>query len=310
MITELLLDRLKGVTHAYGIFFQGAMLMRPLWGLILFVATAQPTWGQSGDTTTNPATDPIGPVRTSTTIRYWEPREFMMKGGPLMWPILACSIVTITFSLERMISLRRGRVVPGRFVRRFLKGVASREIAAPAAIDQCVANGSPVARVFFAACRHWGRTAAEIETSVRDSGSREISLLRRNLRAINSSANLATLLGLLGTVFGMIDAFNSLATTPVGGARAEVLASGIAQALLTTAFGLVVAIPSIILYNYFIGRIDRLVYEIDMFASDLVEAIRGDAVEIQRPSSPWSALNPRSPDRQEKAVRQSTSPQV
>lgn len=113
-------------------------------------------------------------------------------------------------------------------------------------------------------------------------------MLRRNLRTLHASGNIATLLGLLGTVFGMIQAFNEVAAYK-GPDRAEVLSNGIGQALLTTAAGLAVAIPSVALYNYFAGRVERLVYDMDRLASNVISEIGAEAIAAASAPTPPAA---------------------
>ena len=224
-----------------------------------------------------PGAPPAARGDQQSIIQLSDPYEVMRRGGYLMWPILLCSLVTATFGLERLISLRRGRVIPPRFTREFLERVRRGEIGRAAALKLCAENGSPMAAIFQAAVRHWGSPAATIEQAVTEAGQREIVLLRRNLRALQGSANLATLLGLLGTITGMIRAFNDVAVLRAIG-RAEVLANGIAEALLTTAGGLAVAIPSIFLYTYFTGRVERLVHAMDDRAIEMVDAISAETI--------------------------------
>lgn len=210
-------------------------------------------------------------------IRFWDPRDYFSKGGLLMWPILACSIATFTFALERAITLRQGRVIPSHFVRRLQQKLEDGQLNRPMAMEMCRKSQSPVGTVFLAVARHWGRPSVEIEQAVTEAGHQQVAYLRRNLRALQGSANLATLLGLLGTILGMIEAFNAVAASQ-GLGRAEVLASGIAQALLTTAAGLIVAIPSLFLYNYFAGRVERLVMEIDELATQFIDAVSSETL--------------------------------
>lgn len=227
-------------------------------------------------------------------INYWNPREVLQRGGYVLWPILLCSVVTITFGLERFVKLRRRRVIPKPFVRDFLKRLSDGELTRASAMEVCRANGSPVAKLFLAAVRHWGRSSLEIEQAVREVGNVQISLLKRNLRALQGSGNIATLLGLLGTVVGMIDAFNEVALSD-GLGRAEVLANGIAQALLTTAAGLTVAIPSLFLFNFFAGRVERLVHDMDELCDYVVDEISAETLGIapQAPPRPTPAERPR-----------------
>jgi biopolymer transport protein ExbB len=215
------------------------------------------------------------------------PIEVMRVGGALMWPILLCSVVTFTFALERFVMLRRGRVIPNRFLNPFMVDLESGKLTRDSAVERCRSNGSPVALVILSAVRRWGRPMSEIEQAINEGGEREVLSLRRNLRALHGSANLSTLLGLLGTVIGMILAFNQVAVAS-GQPRAEMLSTGIAQALLTTAFGLAVAIPSLFLHAYFSGRVERLVYEIDQRALLVAERIslESGAKEIQPDGAP------------------------
>jgi biopolymer transport protein ExbB len=210
-------------------------------------------------------------------VDFRDPAKLMRLGGPLMWPILVCSVLAITFGLERLVWLRRGRVLPRRFLRDFFFDLDHGQLTPYLAADRCRANGSPAAMVILAAVRRWGRPLSEIEASINDGGSREVVTLRRNLRGLQGAANLATLLGLLGTVLGMIDAFNAVGLT-TGQPRAETLASGIAQALITTAFGLAVAIPSLFLHAYLSGRVERLVYELDHTALAVAERISEESL--------------------------------
>lgn len=208
-------------------------------------------------------------------INYTDPLQIMRQGGPLMWPLLICSIATITFGLERFVSLRRSRVIPRGFVQRFFQGLRSGEFDRVTAIAFCKLHPNAIAALFASALRHWGRPAAEIHLAVQEAGERELMALRRNMRALQAMANIGTLLGLLGTVTGMIEAFNSVAMSQKLG-RAELLSHGISVALFNTAFGLVIAILSVFLYNYFASRVERLVYEMNGLVGDLVDGIAAD----------------------------------
>jgi biopolymer transport protein ExbB len=200
----------------------------------------------------------------------------LQDGGLLMIPIGVCSFVLVVFVFERAISLRRGRVIPRPFVRRFLEQLREGQLTREEALRLCEENKSPVAEVFAAAVRKWGRPAVEVEQSVIDAGERVTNELRRYSRLFNGVATISPLLGLLGTVLGMIRAFNAIVTAGAMG-KPELLAGGISQALLTTAAGLSVAIPALIAYLYFISRVDRLIMAIDSLGQQVVELIAGDA---------------------------------
>ena len=204
-----------------------------------------------------------------------------------MIPILGCSLLLVTFCLERAISLRRGRVIPKPFVTRFLQQLADGELDRRQAKALCDESGSPVAKVFAGAVRKWGRPAVEIEQAVIDCGERVTNSLRRYLRIFYAITTVGPLLGLMGTVLGMIQTFNVIAAGDALG-RAELLAGGIAKALLNTAGGLAVAIPASILYVFFASRVDRLIVEIDALAQEVVNTISAEELQEQqpRPSAP------------------------
>jgi biopolymer transport protein ExbB len=201
-------------------------------------------------------------------------RKIFQEAGPLMYAIALCSVLVVTFFLERMVSLRRSRVIPKPFVKRFLGQLKAGELDREHALELCEENGSPVAQVFAGAVRKWGRPGVEVEQGVIDSGERATHGLRRYLRIFYGVATVGPLLGLMGTVLGMISTFNTIARPETQG-RAE-LAGGIAQALLNTAGGLAVAIPASILYVFFVSRVDRLVIDIDELGQEVANAISAE----------------------------------
>ncbi len=202
-------------------------------------------------------------------------------GGLIMYPLFACSFITLVFAFERVISLRRGRVVPRPFVKRFLHQVQEGKLDRDGAQELCHENGSPMATVFAAAARKWGRPSVELEQAVIDAGDRITGPLRRYVRLFNAVATISPLLGLLGTVLGMITMFDAVSNANAMG-RAELLAGGISQAMLTTAAGLLIAIPAICFYVVFVAKVDRLLMEIDGHAQELVAMISAEALQEER----------------------------
>ncbi len=217
---------------------------------------------------------PVSDEEPIPTKNLW---EIVQQGGTLMIPIAVCSLILVAFVLERTISLRRGRVIPRPFVKRFLKQLEDGELERDTALSLCEENGSPVANVLAGAVRKWGRPAVEVEQAIIDAGERATNGLRRYLRVINGVATVSPLLGLLGTVVGMIRAFNNIATADAMG-RPERLAEGISEALLTTAGGLTVAIPALICYLFFVSRVDQLIIEIDAIGQNVVNTISAEEV--------------------------------
>lgn len=211
-----------------------------------------------------------------------DPVELFLAGGILMWPILGSSILAIWVAVERMIVLRRARVIPRAFASRFVKHVESGKLDPEQALRLCEENGSPMAMVFAHGIRKWGKPSVEVEQAIIDGGEREVSHLRKHLSILNGVYTISPLLGLLGTVVGMIMSFNELAAgASMEASSSERLAGGIAVALLTTAAGLAVAIPALVLYMYFVGRVDSLVMEMDRLAQRVVNSISEEGLEAQ-----------------------------
>ncbi len=203
--------------------------------------------------------------------------DAVRDGGPLMMAIAVCSFILCVFVFERASSLRRGRVIPGPFVKRFVRQLKEGQLQRDEALELCEKNRSPVSNVFAAAVRKWGRPSVEIEQEIIDAGERVTNGLRRYLRLFNGISTISPLLGLLGTVVGMFRAFNAIVVAGAMG-RPELLAAGISQALLTTAAGLTVAIPALIAYLFFISRVDRLIIDIDALGQQIVESISAEAL--------------------------------
>jgi biopolymer transport protein ExbB len=215
--------------------------------------------------------------------------KIIEQAGPLMYAILFCSVLLVAFLLERTVSLRRRRVIPKPFVRRFLQQLREGQLDRDEALELCAENGSPVAHVFAGAVRKWGRPGVEVEQGVIDAGERVTNSLRQYLRVFYGVATVGPLLGLMGTVLGMIKSFNAIAAAPADAmGRTAMLASGIAQALLNTAGGLAVAIPASILYVFFVSRVDRLVIEIDKLAQEVVNVISAEDLLDRKVAPPKS----------------------
>lgn len=230
-----------------------------------------------------------------------DPIELFLAGGFLMWPILAASVVAVWIALERLVVLRRRRVIPRAFVDRFLQHLEQGSLDAESALQLCEENDSPVAHVFAHGIRKWGKPSVEVEQAIIDGGERQVGQLRNHLRILNGVYTVAPLLGLLGTVVGMIMSFNQLAQGGEHG-KAEQLAGGIAVALLTTAAGLMVAIPALIIYMYLAGRVDSLVMEMDVLSQRVVNLISAEGLASrprQTKPTPTLTKKPAPPAKQE-----------
>ncbi len=222
------------------------------------------------------ASEPINASTRDAEIPTRSLLGVLRDGGPLMIAIGLCSFVLLVFVFERAVSLRRGRVIPRPFVRRFLEQLHDGQLDREGALQLCAENKSPVAEVFASAVRKWGRPSVEVEQAIIDAGERVTNDLRRHLRLFNGISTISPLLGLLGTVLGMIRAFNAIVNAGAMG-RPELLAGGISQALLTTAAGLTVAIPALIAYLYFVSRVDRLIINIDSLGQQVVNLTSAEA---------------------------------
>ena len=186
----------------------------------------------------------------------------------MMIPIGACSLFALAVIAERLISTRRARVIPPGF-RAGLQAAMTQ--GRENAISYCKGSPSPVANVFAAGLRRMGMPLEVIERQISEAGEREVLKLRKYLRSLSVVAAVTPLLGLLGTIFGMITAFQTVATSGEALGKAELLAGGIYEAMITTAAGLIVAIPVLIMHHVLAGRIERLVMEIDQMSVEFIE---------------------------------------
>jgi biopolymer transport protein ExbB len=182
--------------------------------------------------------------------------QLFLQGGILMWPIVAMSLVVLTFGIERFVALRRGRFVPAELRDGIAKLVAG-GFDPRKAYRLCREFPSAAADVLEAMLEKVGRPVPEIERAAELAKDREASRLYANIRPISLAVTVTPLLGLLGTVQGMIIAFYTTANLEAGANRAAELASGIYVALITTFAGLCVAIPAAMLAHWLEGRILR-----------------------------------------------------
>ncbi len=193
--------------------------------------------------------------------------ELATRGGIMMIPIAVCSLIVVAVVAERVSVLRRAKVVPPEFRSSFDKAGSN----ADAARKACGEGDHPASRVVLAGLDKLGHVREVIEKHIASAGEREVYLMRRRLRALTVIGAIAPLLGLTGTIFGMIRAFATVAESGESLGRAEMLAGGIYEAMITTAAGLLVAIPTVVCYHWLAGRVERLTRELDEIAVLLVE---------------------------------------
>jgi biopolymer transport protein ExbB len=196
--------------------------------------------------------------------------SFLVKGGWLMIPIGLCSLVSMAVVLERSYSLRRRRIVPAGLVAEVKRELSRGQVTTALAL--CQSSWQPISRILEAGILKHRRPRAEIKETIEDAGRVEVELLERNLDLLTIIANVAPLLGLLGTVAGMIQVFDVIHDVKNVG-DPSLLAGGIAEALITTAAGLSVAIPTMLFHHHFAKRAQRTLLEMEKTALDVLEIL-------------------------------------
>jgi biopolymer transport protein ExbB len=221
--------------------------------------------------------------------------ELATKGGVMMVPIAILSLVMLAVIAERLLVLRRPRVIPPGFVAELRPRLPPTGGSPAPAIAWCREQSSPIARVVAAGLRRLGGPLETLERHIAEAGEREAIALRRRLRVLSVIAAVAPLMGLLGTILGMIDAFRTVASAGDALGRTELLAEGIYEAMITTAAGLMVAIPALISYHWLSARVQNLVAGLDAEVVELIEDLAPAAHAIPaapRPSPAPAAVSP------------------
>jgi biopolymer transport protein ExbB len=195
--------------------------------------------------------------------------EIVKSGGWLMLPIIICSIISAAIILERLWTLQPGRVLPRNLTRQVWEWVSKNQLNHTHI--ESLHHGSPLGEILAAGLANRHREREVIKESIEDAGRQVVHDLERFLNSLGTIAAITPLLGLLGTVIGMVKVFAAITTHGVG--DPTVLAGGISEALITTAAGLTVAIPSLIGYRYLRGRVDALVVRMEKEAVTMVEAL-------------------------------------
>ena len=196
----------------------------------------------------------------------------LIKGGILMVPIGVCSLLAVAIVLERLVMLRHPRVVSPEVLRRVESHL--REGETDEALILCRRGSSAITRILLVGISNHQRPKSEIKEIIEDAGRHEVPSLERYLGVLGTIASISPLLGLLGTVTGMIKVFNVIAVRGVGHPGA--LAGGISEALITTAAGLAVAIPSLVFYNYFVTKADGLIIEMEKASLRMLDILKRD----------------------------------
>jgi len=201
--------------------------------------------------------------------------ELMQAGGWLMWPIAACSVIAAAIVVERGWTLRRSRIMPDKLVtgiwQLYRQGQLTDE-----RIDE-IREASPLGRMLAAGLANRNHSREVMKEAIGDAGRHVVAQLGRYLNTLGTIASVAPLLGLLGTVFGMIDIFGVIMNAGTG--NAGLLAGGISTALLTTAAGLSVAIPTLLFHRFLESKVDRIALDMEEQALRLVEVLKGERAD-------------------------------
>ena len=195
--------------------------------------------------------------------------EFIIAGGVFMWPLLACSVLIISITIERLWFLQSRLVSPNglknQIINLYNKGILnqrqSEEISQLSSLDYLLIN----------CIKYKDLPRENLESKIEEKASEVQHSLERNLTMLGTLATISPLLGLLGTVVGMITAFTGL--SEVTGANPDILAEGISQALITTAFGLFIAVPGLVMHKYFEQKISHLLINLQAEISDFIDVI-------------------------------------
>ncbi|MEW6201031.1 MAG: MotA/TolQ/ExbB proton channel family protein [bacterium] len=206
--------------------------------------------------------------------------SLIQKGGPVMYPLLLCSIVALAISIEKIYHLNRARINPEKLMEKIKDAIKRKDFRN--AIGYCEATPGPVARVLATAIELRGLTNEEIKEGVEEAVLSEVPRMERFLATLATIVTISPLLGLLGTITGLMKLFNVIYQGEIGNSAA--LASGIAEALITTATGLIIAIPFLAIHNYLTAKVDSIVNDMEKSVVELLNFFRvevRDEVEKQ-----------------------------
>ena len=197
--------------------------------------------------------------------------ELVQKGGPLMWLILACSVTSLGVFAERLFFLHRASIHTGDFLRGLANLLRKKNYAE--AVQECAATPGPVPRVLHAMLVKHDAPRSELRDIAQEAGQLEIPRLERNLALLGTIAYATPLVGLLGTILGLLTAFQQI-TTHGGYATAAEIAGGVYESLLTSAAALTVAIPAFVAHSYISARVNDVVHDIERASIELLEVLQ------------------------------------
>jgi len=193
--------------------------------------------------------------------------SYILKGGFMMWPLLACSIISVAITIDRLLFFYRISIDEKQLMSELKSAVKNHNLKN--AMSVCNRHPGPVARIMLVIVENFSQDKGEIERIIERESINEIPAAEKYIMGLAIIASISTLMGFTGTVTGMIRAFADIASRGVS--SPSVVASGISEALITTATGLIIAIPTIVFYHYFNYRVGRLTLEIAKCSNELLE---------------------------------------
>ena len=210
--------------------------------------------------------------------------NFITKGGWVMWGLIPASILVLAIFLDRLRYFMKVKKQTNKLLAQVKESLQINDMTR--AVSLCKENNTPMGNLLFVALENKNKSKEEIQKMLEESSKTEIPRLERYLGALGTIATISPMLGLLGTVTGMIKAFNTLAVQGTGNPAA--LAGGISEALITTATGLIIAIPTVIIYNYFTEKVNKMILNMEVESTALIETMHSQGSSTN--AKKWSRL--------------------
>ncbi len=217
-----------------------------------------------------PAADPPGAAAPASAPQQMTLWMIMQAGGSILWVIIVLSIVTVIMVVYYLLTVTTSREVPANFVKRAMSQLQAGDLRG--AYQMCEGRDEIIANVLRAGLKASGHDRYVIQEAMESEGERCATALWQRISYLNNIGVIAPLLGLLGTVWGMIGAFSAIAYSDAS-ARGLTIASGVAQAMITTAAGLILAIPTLAVYYFLRGRVIRIISVVESQATEMIDIL-------------------------------------
>jgi biopolymer transport protein ExbB len=202
--------------------------------------------------------------------------EFFIKGGPVMWPLFACSVIALAIIIERLFTLRQSKIIPKELIEEVERLIRMGRLGD---IEQLLKRSScPLCPIIMTAIKNAGSRREIIKEYMEEAGATEAYTMERYIDILGIIAAISPLLGFLGTATGMLTTFKAIT---MGNNSSQLLATGISEALITTVVGLAIAIPVYVCYRVLIARSDYLLIDMEMTSARILEYLKGVTHEVQ-----------------------------